>query len=199
MNTFKSWLVANLEVILIIFSFILFIAGVVKCIHAPDDDTQGVWILACAVIAVICGIVVFCVRGGFRTLIGFVLFVGVVVGTASVENKELQSDPAQSIEIQADSDNDAPASENKSSSPLKLWPILVTVGAFSAAGGIAAAIYANRNFYDVVSRRFLYRNSLVSTFEEQWKYTFNRFYAGFMTFFAIALEIIVWYIIHQII
>ena len=199
MNTFKSWLVANLEVILIIFSLILFIAGVVKCIHAPDDDTQGVWILACAVIAVICGIVVFCVRGGFRTLIGIVLFAGVAVGTASVENKELQSDPAQSIEIQADSDNDAPASENKSSSPLKLWPILVTVGAFSAAGGIAAAIYANRNFYDVVSRRFLYRNSLVSTVEEQWKYTFNRFYAGFMTFFAIALEIIVWYIIHQII
>ena len=199
MNTFKSWLVANLEVILIIFSFILFIAGVVKCIHAPDDDTQGVWILACAVIAVICGIVVFCVRGGFRTLIGFVLFVGVVVGTASVENKELQSDPAQSIEIQADSDNDAPASENKSSSPLKLWPILVAVGAFSAAGGLLAAIYANRNFYDVVSRRFLYRNSLVSTFEVQWQYTFNRFYAGFMTFFAIALEIIVWYIIHQII
>lgn len=199
MNTFKSWLVANLEVILIIFSLILLIVGIVKAVHAPDEDSQGVWAGACLVIAVICGIVVFCVRGGFRTLIGIVLFAGVAVGTASVENKELQSDPAQSIEIQADSDNDAPASENKSSSPLKLWPILVTVGAFSAAGGIAAAIYANRNFYDVVSRRFLYRNSLVSTFEVQWQYTFNRFYAGFMTFFAIALEIIVWYIFHQII
>lgn len=199
MNIFKSWLVANLEVILIIFSFILFIAGVVKCIHAPDDNTQGAWILACAVIAVICGIVVFCVRGGFRTLIGIVLFAGVAVGTASVEKKGSDSDPAQAIEMQADSDNDAAASGNKPASPIKLWPILVAVGVFSAAGGLIAAIYANRNFYDVVSRRFLYRNSLVSTFEVQWQYTFNRFYAGFMTFFAIALEIIVWYIIHQII
>ena len=56
MNTFKSWLVANLEVILIIFSLILFIAGVVKCIHAPDEDSQGVWAAACLVIAVICGL-----------------------------------------------------------------------------------------------------------------------------------------------
>lgn len=199
MNTFKSWLVANLEVILIIFSLILLIVGIVKAVHVPDEDSQGVWVAACLVIAVICGIVVFCVRGGFRTLIGIVLFVGVVAVLSMAERHEQTADPAQSIEIQADSDNDAPVSENKSSSPLKLWPILVAVGAFSAAGGLLAAIYANRNFYDVVSRRFLYRNSLVSTFEVQWQYTFNRFYAGFMTFFAIALEIIVWYIIHQII
>ena len=193
MNAFKSWLVANFEVILIIFSLILFIVGVIKCIHAPDEDSQIVWKAACSVIAIICGIVIFCVRDGFRLLIGIVLLVGVWALSDYAEQKKLQSDPAQAIEMQADSDNDAAASGNKLEFPIKLWPILVTVGVFATAGGLVAAIYANRHFDDVVSRRFLYRNSTVSTFAVQWKYTFNRFLTGFMTFSAIALEIIVWY------
>lgn len=196
MNAFKSWLVANFEVILIIFSLILFIVGVVMSILAANEDVGAALLVACLVIPIICGIVVYCVRGGFRTLIGIIFIVGLVFISLESES-ESDSEPSQSVEIQANSDKDVVAPENQSTQ-LKLWPILVTVGLFATSGGLVAAIYANRHFDDVVSRRFFYRNSTVSTFEVQWKYTFNRFYAGFMTFFAIAFEIIAVYKLHQI-
>ena len=77
------------------------------------------------------------------------------------------------------------------------WSWLIWAAVFSSVFGLAGAIYANRNFDEVVSRRFLYRNSDVSVFEEQWKYTFNRFYAFFMATMAIALELMLFFALRQ--
>ena len=77
------------------------------------------------------------------------------------------------------------------------WSWLIWAAIFSFAFGLAGAIYANRNFDDVVSRRFLYRNSVVSVFEEQWKYTFNRFFACFMATTLIAFEIMLFLALRQ--
>ena len=58
-----------------------------------------------------------------------------------------------------------------------------TVGFFIAATVISAGVgvsafmigrYAKENFYDIVSLRWMYRNSAVSMYEEEWKYTLNR-------------------------
>ena len=57
--------------------------------------------------------------------------------------------------------------------------------------GIFTAIYAYQNFDDVVSRRFLYRNSAASVFEYEWKYTINRFFAGFIALYGLALQVFV--------
>lgn len=40
---------------------------------------------------------------------------------------------------------------------------------------VLVAIYAYANFDDVVDRRWLYRHSDVSIYEEEWKYALNRF------------------------
>lgn len=52
--------------------------------------------------------------------------------------------------------------------------------------------YTKEQISEIISKHAVQRNGLkVSVFEEQWKYTFNRFYAGFMTFSAIALDFMV--------
>ena len=68
-----------------------------------------------------------------------------------------------------------------------IWLFWICIPA--AIFGVFTAIYANLYFDDVVSRRFFYRNSNVEVFAVKWKYTFNRFYAGFVTLFTIGLEI----------
>ena len=40
---------------------------------------------------------------------------------------------------------------------------------------VLVAIYAYANFDDIVDRRWLYRHSDVSIYEEEWKYALNRF------------------------
>lgn len=58
-----------------------------------------------------------------------------------------------------------------------------SVGFFIAAAVISAGVgvcafmigrYAKENFYDIVSLRWMYRNSAVSMYEEEWKYSLNR-------------------------
>ena len=58
-----------------------------------------------------------------------------------------------------------------------------SVGYFIAATVISAGVgilafmvgrYAKENFYDIVSLRWMYRNSAVSMYEEEWKYSLNR-------------------------
>lgn len=58
---------------------------------------------------------------------------------------------------------------------------------------IIAAVFGFRNFDDVVDRRWLFRNSNVSIYEEEWKYALNRFavtlagFSGAATMVYIAL------------
>ena len=67
----------------------------------------------------------------------------------------------------------------------------------SLIAGVFTAIYAYQNFDDVVSRRFLYRNSAASVFEYEWKYTINRFLAGFIAFYGLALQVFVFVVLSR--
>jgi hypothetical protein len=57
------------------------------------------------------------------------------------------------------------------------WAAILSLGAFIvvSAASFFIARYAKYNFDEVVSRRMLYRNSSVSLFEIEWRYTIDRF------------------------
>ena len=62
---------------------------------------------------------------------------------------------------------------------------LITIIFFS----VKVAIYTYKNFSEVVSRRMLWRNSNVSLFNEQLKYSIGRFIASFIFFVFIILDL----------
>lgn len=67
--------------------------------------------------------------------------------------------------------------------------IVISLAVISSVPAFFIARYANANFYDVVSRRWMYRNSAKSVFESTWKYTFNRFCMAFLVVFCLLLDL----------
>jgi len=55
---------------------------------------------------------------------------------------------------------------------------------------VKVAIYTYNNFDEVVSRRMLWRNSNVSLFNEQLKYSIGRFIASFFFFLFVVLALV---------
>lgn len=154
MGTFKSWLIANLEIVYCLL-LVLIIVGVALFGDIPKNTWLIVALISlCVFLPAIVGI-----KHGF---IGFLIG---GIGSA-----------IWLIPVIVDS--------NKST-------LLIVFAAIAFVTGVLLAIYAYMHFDDVVSRRFLYRNSAVSVFEESWKYAFNRFFAGFILVWGLAMEILV--------
>lgn len=159
METFKSWLVANLEIIYIL-ALILIILAAALFGYLNDENWP---VIACASVLLL--IVSFLsIKHGLVGFIVAMVFGGVYLFFF------LNEIVAERI------------------------PYLLIMGAVALVSGIVIAIYSYRHFDEVVSRRFLYRNSNVSVFEQAWKYAFNRFFAGFMLVLGLVLELFV--IIH---
>ena len=164
MDTFKSWLIANLEIVYYL-ALALILGGAALFGHLGVEEWTAIIILSgCLLFISLVGI-----KHGFGAFMVIVLFLGLPF-LGSVANSPRFS---QVISFFA-----------------ARLPFLI--GAFIVAViiGIVIAIYAYRNFDDVVSLRFLYRNSEVSVFEEAWKYAFNRQFAGFMLVFGLVLELL---------
>ncbi len=68
--------------------------------------------------------------------------------------------------------------------------IVLAISAIAIIPSFFVTRYANRNFDDVVSCRWLYRNSDKDVFVSTWKYTINRFFMAFLVFFAIILLVV---------
>ena len=192
MYAFKSWLVANIEVILIVFTILLIALSGLVLIPKSSESFKALFFAIAFFSAVICAVIVGCVRNGVASLLAIAILVGIAVfgskkGSADNQNTEIEvaEQQVKSPEQEAFNNTMDEVIENIN------WSGLIWLSIIACVFGVCIAVYANRNFDDVVSRRFLYRNSTVSVFEEQWKYTFNRFYAGFMTFSAIALDILI--------
>ncbi|MDY6277391.1 MAG: hypothetical protein SPL35_03085 [Bacteroidales bacterium] len=190
MYAFKSWLVANIEVILIVFTVLLSIACF---LFFPKTEKSGTAVTALIIFSIVlCVIIVACVRNGIAALFVIALLVGAIF----LENKKRATvNPSTETEV-VEQQTLTPEQEEFNNTMDDIlnnikWSSFIWLGIIACIFGIGTAVYACINFDDVVSRRFLYRNSTVSVFEEQWKYTFNRFYAGFMTFSAIALDFMV--------
>ena len=205
MSVFKSWLVANVEVLFIIFT-VLFLAGVGlytwNHYNATGDDVYIDMALYIVILTVLLSILlVSLIKSGIGGFIGLLIFYSPVVAPLFL-NPSSESGEDQQLQHEQ---IDFPPAHEPDSTTLMLdemlervsWSWLIWAAVISSVFGLAGAIYANRNFDEVVSMRFLYRNSDVSVFEEQWKYTFNIFYACFMATMAIALELMMFFALRQ--
>ena len=197
MSDFKSWLVANIELLLIILTVILLVVTGFIMIPKGLADEGGKHLFSFIAIAfassILCAMIVFCIRNGFLSLVILTVFVGIVIlgnmnPAENTDNNAVEDTVARNQEEAATEINEFDIIAQTAAGRFK-WGWLIWLSIPALAFGIYTAVYANHNFDDVVSRRFLYRNSNVSVFEQRWKYTFNRLYAGFMTVFAIGLEL----------
>ena len=205
MSVFKSWLVANVEVVFIIFTA-LFLAGVGlytwNHYNATGDDVyinMAIYIVIPTVILSI--LLVSLIKSGIGGFIGLLILCSPAVASLYLNPS---SESGEDQQLQHEQIDSTPAHEPDSTTLMLdemlervSWSWLIWAAVFSFAFGLVGAIYANRNFDEVVSRRFLYRNSALSVFEVQWKYTFNRFYACFMATMAIALELMLFFALRQ--
>lgn len=196
MDSFKSWLIANLEVILIILTILFLTFATIFAFSHSEEPFKGIYwdmlfFLAIPVI-IICILSVSFIKSGFLATILLLFFLGmpILISRINADDKptEKKAQETQVVQNQPRERTDVDIMLDGAVERVKwTWLLWAAIPAFLF--GLVCAIYANRNFDDVVSRRFLFRNSEVSVFEVQWKYTFNRFYAGFVTVFAFALEI----------
>ena len=205
MGVFKSWLVANVEIVLIIFT-VLFLTGVGlyswSRYSATGDDVFIIMAFYITIPTVILSIlIVSLIKTGIGGLFGLLLICSPLVVSfflePSSESAEVQESTSERITAIPSQETDSTMAMLDEMLERVSWSWLIWAAIFSFAFGLAGAIYANRNFDDVVSRRFLYRNSDVSVFEEQWKYTFNRFFACFMATTLIAFEIMLFLALRQ--
>lgn len=197
MSDFKSWLVANIELLLIILTVILLVVAGIIMIPKGLADESGMPLVSFIAMAItssiLCAMIVFCIRNGFLSLVILTFFVGsVILGNMNqsedIDNKGVEVAMEQKQEVADNEINEFEIIMETAAERFE-WGWLIWLSIPALAFGVYTAVYANRNFDDVVSRRFLYRNSNVSVFEQRWKYTLNRLYAGFMTVFAIGLEL----------
>lgn len=166
MGTFKSWLIANIELIYYL-GIILILTGAGLFTHM----STGAWVVLIILTGILALISVFSIKSGFG---GFIItaFIGTVaIVSAADEGDDVSNGILRLIH-----------SFNPTS--------IIIIAIIAAVLGILVAIYAYRNFDDTVSLRFLYRNSDVSVFEYAWKYAFNRWFATFMLIMGLAIEIL---------
>lgn len=198
MSTFKSWLVANIEVILVIGTIILLIVETLMAIAGykkTGEDTYYAKLLYGGIVAIVlCIFIISLIKSGPGAFISLLLIAGFITFCAISSNKKTEESEAVVIEktqmaSTEESENDA-TTQMLDRALERFNPIwLILIAAAALVFGIFNCVYAYRNFDDVVSLRFFYRNSSVSIFEVQWKYAFSRFYAGFMTVAAIGMEV----------
>ena len=140
MDDFKSWLVANIEVILIIFTIlILVVAGFIlipKFVNGGNDDYMVSFILMLLFSGILCAIIVFCIRNGFLSLVVLVGMVGLValgsVKESSSEGVESQTEVV--TQNQASSESETNEYEIISSRVIEKlnwsWIIILSIVAF---------------------------------------------------------------------
>ena len=198
MSTFKSWLVANIDVFIIIITILLFVSMIIHIGIEDYNNPDKVYSAAIAIYllfgALMCTLFSLAIKNGLTGLIGLIFLLALYGGIAFSENPDmLQNDASYSIEdIRYGSIDVNIAAKALCQHALEKfqWAWLIWLSFPSLILGFITGRYANLNFEDVVSRRFLYKNSRVSIFEVKWKYTINRFWAGFMTLFFLGIEVI---------
>lgn len=167
---FKTWLVANLEIAYIVCALI--VLGL-SAFFLPFGGQEGpsVWFFALAGIGVISFPILMAAEPRFGPVINIFILAGLYIFLIYTLKHP----------------------EDGSEVPEKLIRVMNTIViSFSIICSIPAffiARYAYINFDDVVSSRWLYRNSAKDVFEEQWKYTFNRFCMSFLLVLCLLFDI----------
>ena len=92
MSTFKSWLVANIEVILIIFTIVFLIITslimIPKAINEENDALTNGYAVILMTSILLCSLFVSAIRNGFMAFVALALFLGFVSVQAAKDTKE---------------------------------------------------------------------------------------------------------------
>ena len=96
MDVFKSWLVANIEVILIIFTVLMLMAAgfilIPKFVNEGNDYYMVSFILMLLFSGILCTTIVFCIRNGFLSLVVLASIIGLVaLGSVKESNSRTLS------------------------------------------------------------------------------------------------------------
>ena len=154
---FKSWLVSNIT-----FLFILLFLVFSLVFQIPDEEEDSV--VSFVMLFGACLFVHFFLAtiadiSGVGSILIFLLAIATIIGLFSWRNK---------IAVASNIDS--------------VWLTVYLIAGVIVS--VLVGIYAFINFDDVVSSRWLYRNSPVAVYEEEWLYAINRCavtLSGFLT------------------
>ncbi len=167
----KTWIIANLGIVYVVCALIILgLAAIILPTSAVEGETS-LWNVALFCVAAISIIMLFAAEPTIGPIVSLVLLAGLYIFLIySAKHPEDGSEvPEQAIRI--------------------MNTIVISLSVICSVPAFFVARYANVNFYDVVSRRWLYRNSAKDVFESTWKYTFNRFCMAFLVVFCLLLDL----------
>lgn len=170
---FKSWLIANLGIVYVVCALI--IIGV-SAIFLPFSAAEGetpTWFVAIYCIGIISVVLIFAAEPKIGPIASLIILTGLYIFLVYIlKHPEDGSEiPEKAIRI--------------------MNTIMISLSIICSVPAFFIARYANINFYDVVSRRWMYRNSAKDVFESTWKYTFNRFCMAFLVVFCLLIDMAV--------
>ncbi len=165
---FKTWLCANLGVV---YFFLVVIVALAAWLILPTEE-----LLAVLTGIFMVSIVAFLSFGpSFGPAFAVILIVGLIVFLPwAIKNNFLEE--VLNIQISEGSFR-------------IINTVIYSLAAFCVVPAFFIARYAYINFDDVVSRRWMYRNSEKDVFESTWKYAINRFFSGYVLVFALLFDI----------
>ena len=167
----KTWLIANLGIVYVVCALIILgLSAIFLPLNVAEGETSA-WILAIYLIGAISVIMLFAAEPSIGPVISVFLLVGLFIFLI-ISMKH----PSEGTPI-----------DDKSLRIINI--VFISLSVISAIPAFFIARYTNMNFDDVVSRRWMYRNSAKDVFESTWKYTFNRFCMAFLVVFCLLLDL----------
>ncbi len=168
----KTWLIANLGIVYVVCALIIIgLSAIFLPTEGVGEDEPSTWLIAlCGIVAISC-VMIFAAEPSAGPIVCVFLLVGLYVYFIYfLKHPEDGSEvPEKAIRT--------------------MNTIVISLSAICSVPAFFIARYANINFYDVVSRRWMYRNSAKDVFESTWKYTFNRFCMAFLVVFCLLLDL----------
>lgn len=162
MSSFKSWLVANIEVILIIFTVVFLIITslimIPKAVNEENDAITSGYVVILMSSIFLCAMFVYAIRNGFMAFLALALFLGFVTTKAwNATKEEVQKAETEVVSQVQDGKNNSNTDFDRflleKGGEFK-WVWLFWICIPAAVFGVFTAVYANKYFDDVVSRRF---------------------------------------------
>lgn len=167
---FRTWLIANLSIAYYILAAI--IIGISALVISPVEESIT-WSVCLIGIGIASLAIIITEEPNIGPITSILLGIGgYLLMTYILKNPESGAPTEQTLEIIR-----------------KINTGVISLSIVSTLPAFFIARYAYTNFRDVVSRRWLWKNSGKDVFESQWKYTFNRFCMAWLLVVCLGLDI----------
>lgn len=168
---FKTWLCANLGIVYVFCAMVLIgIAAIFLPINFASLEASP-WLISVICIGAVSLVFVFACEPQIGPIFSLLALVGLYIFFIYALKHPEEGEPIAEKSVRIAN------------------TIVIALSVCSAIPAFFVARYANINFLDVVSRRWMYRNSAKDVFESTWKYTFNRFCMAFLVVFCLIIDI----------